>query len=65
MTFNIMTFRIATFSIMASRIMKFSIATLSIIYLDAECRLCLASFMLNVTNKYFMLNVIMLSVVAP
>jgi hypothetical protein len=45
----------------------FSITTLSIMtlymeYCSAECNLCM-SFMLSVTNKFFMLNVFILSAV--
>ncbi len=36
---------------------------LSVLY--AECHICWVSFMLTVTNKTFMLSVIMLSVMAP
>jgi hypothetical protein len=36
---------------------------LSVIYV--ECRLCCVLFTLSVSNKPFMMNVIMLNVVAP
>jgi hypothetical protein len=53
MALSIMTFRLMTLSIMTFRLMTLSIMTFSI------------SFMLSVTNKPFMLSVIMLSIVTP